>query len=90
MNKLKIIAVGLSGILFLAVQYIVLYNFTLTNQQQMKESIQQAYDKGVEDAVTTLFDQTQNCNMIPIRVGNITKILVDTECLKSSEERSFP
>ena len=53
------------------------------NQNSIRDS-QQAYNQGVKDAVSIIYQQTENCNGSPITIGNLTKTVFDAACLKSN------
>jgi len=90
LNKQKITIIGLSVALGLAGIFIVLDEFIETSQQLIIESYQNGYQQGMIDSISSLFEQTQNCQITPIYLGNSTLNVVDYECIKPQSENSFP
>lgn len=54
-------------------------------QQEIITSYQNGYEKGAEDSIIQLFQQTSNCQPTNIWIGNNTKQLVDVACLQIQE-----
>ena len=86
MNKQKIVIIALAGALFLVAQYIVFDKLAESKQKEMLDVYQRGYDNGLKDAVTTLYEQTQNCQKTSITLGNLTKEVFDFSCLKKNVE----
>lgn len=49
-------------------------------------TMQNAYSLGYQDGVTAaiqqIVTQSENCNPVPVYIGNITKNLIDVACLQ--------
>ena len=79
-DKNKIIIVGLAGILFIILQF---YLLDYWEQQRLIEDtdlFQKGYDFGLENAVITIYNNTQDCNVTVIFVGNSSKQIIDFSC----------
>jgi len=90
MDKQKITIIVLAVALILISQYVLLDKWSLTQQQQNLESYQNGYAQGLIDAITSIYQQTQNCQITTVNVGNSTKDIVDISCLEIVSEESSP
>jgi len=90
MNRQKIIIIALSVALFLTAQYIFLDKLIESNNQKMSQIYQRGYDSGAKDAITALYQQTQNCQISTITLGNLTKHVFDLACLKKGANATNP
>ena len=82
MNKQKIIIIALSVSLFVLAQYIVYEKIIETRQQELTNTYQDGYKKGLTDAAVAVYKQTENCQTTTITIGNFTKTIFDVSCLK--------
>ena len=48
----------------------------------MEEAFLSGRDQGIKEIVTALFEETENCNVVPIFMENSSKKLVDRDCLE--------
>jgi len=87
-DKQKITIIALSVVLFLVAQYIIIDKVTEKRQEEMLQVFQEGYEEGLTDAVTALFDQTQNCQTTTITLNNFTKEILDYSCLQFESETS--
>lgn len=83
MNKQRIVIIMLAVALFSLSQYIIYEKITESKQIELQRIFQNGYDKGLEDTVTTIYKQTDNCQTTTISVGNFTKTIFDLSCLKT-------
>lgn len=90
MKKEIIIIIGLLVVIFLIAQYVILDKWNEVSQQKVMGAYQAGYDQGLVDAVTTVFGRTQNCQSATLTIGNLTKQVFDSECLKNLTEGSEP
>ena len=90
MNKQKIIIIGLAVGLFLVSQYLILDKLGEYKQQEMVDIYNRGYDKGLTDAVTVLYEQTENCQPSVIKLGNMTKQVFDLACISKYSTDSAP
>ena len=90
MDKQKIIIIALTAALILTVQYFVLDRWISSAQQEISQNYQRGYTQGLNDAVVSLYDQTQNCHPATIVIGNLTKKVFDLACIENSSEKSSP
>ena len=84
MNKQKIALIVLAVALFVVLQYIILDKLEQIKQEQMLSIYQKGYSDGLQTAITSLFEQTQNCQSTTIAIGNLTKQVFDLNCLKTN------
>ena len=81
MNKKNLIIVILASSLILTVNFFVLDKWLDLRENELSKFYQQGYDRGLEDAVTTIFEQTENCQLASIWIGNSSKDLIDFLCI---------
>ncbi len=51
----------------------------------MDEFFQSGYEEGLFESVKTIYQQTDNCQIAIINIGNNTKQLLDVYCLQVIE-----
>jgi len=90
MDRQKIAIIVLAVALILISQYVLLDKWSLSQQQQNLESYQNGYAQGLTDTITSIYQQTQNCQITTINVGNSTKHIVDMSCLGIVSEELSP
>ena len=88
MNKQEIIIITLAAALVLFSAYIVFDKLAESRQKEMSEIYQKGYEQGIKDSVTTLYEQTQNCQTLTITLENLTKNLFDLACLQNNKTLS--
>ena len=88
MNKQKIIIIVLSVALFVIVQYVIYEKTTESRQQELANAYQGGYNKGLSDAVTAVYNQTENCKTTTLTIGNLTRTVLDLSCLKTSQNNT--
>ena len=81
MSREKIIISVLVILLIISVGYIVVNSFVEKLQAEAQQAFQNGYNQGINDAVVTLYQQTENCQPATIRIGNVTREVIDTACL---------
>jgi len=86
----KIIIVAVAGTVFLIPQFYILSEWTENRQQELIETFFQGYDQGLENAVETIYNRTENCNTVPIFIDNQTKYLIDISCIGDNVRESAP
>lgn len=86
MNKQKIIIIMLSVALFSLVQYVIYEKITESRQQELVNVYQNGYNRGLSDAATAIYKQTENCQTTTITIGNLTKTVFDLSCLKIQQK----
>jgi hypothetical protein len=89
-SKQKIVIIALSIALFAIAQYFAIEKVSEANQKKMSDVYQNGYDQGLKDAVTTLYEQTKDCQTTTIFVGNLSRQIFDIACLKNNLEKSSP
>lgn len=52
--------------------------------------MQGSYNKGIEDAVAKVLDESKNCKGFPINLGDKSVTLVNVECLKQAGQDKAP
>ncbi|MDH3678054.1 MAG: hypothetical protein OEQ12_07120 [Nitrosopumilus sp.] len=86
MDKQKLLIIGLLVALIISIQYLVLDKWMISVNQEINQNSQVAYHQGVFDAVSTIYQQTENCEGAPITIGNLTKTVFDAACLRTSNQ----
>jgi len=90
MNTKNIIIIVLAGVIILILQYIMIENLVFGKNQQILEAFEGGYDLGLEDAVTAIFKDTDNCKLSNITLGNKSKVVLDFSCLQAESEKIEP
>ena len=81
MEKKEILLWILAVALIVAVVYIAVEKLQAKQFQELMKAYQQGYQKGLTDAIATLYAQTENCQVTTITLGNKTRQLIDTACI---------
>ena len=71
--------------LFAVVQYLLFDTLNKIKEQESIDIFQQGYTQGIVDSVSSLFEQTQNCEIAEISIGNNTRKIVDLSCVKAED-----
>jgi len=86
----KIIAiVGISGALFIFLQFYLLDYWEEQKLIEYAEVFQKGYNWGLENAVYTIYNNTENCNVSSIFVGNSSKYIIDFSCTVKEMDQSM-
>lgn len=84
-DKQKLIIIGLAATLFIVImQFVIIDNVIVpVIQQDIFDAYQNGYNKGAEESIVELFQQTSNCQQpTSIWIGNNTKQIIDVTCLQ--------
>tara|TARA_Y100000310_G_C19974611_1_gene487017 strand:+ start:167 stop:451 length:285 start_codon:yes stop_codon:yes gene_type:complete len=84
-KKFRLTITILAILLVLSVGYIAIDKYTTSREQQLMATYQGGYNKGVQDAVVSLYQQTNNCQPATINIGNLTKQIFDVACLQNQQ-----
>ena len=82
MNKQKIMILSLAVALIFILNYLVLDNFFEQNEKQLRNAYLSGRDEGINETISVLFKEAENCNVIPIFIENSSKNLIDVSCLE--------
>jgi regulatory protein YycI of two-component signal transduction system YycFG len=80
MKRSEIIILVLVILLGISFGYIIFEKLQMMQQQ----AFQTGYSQGFQDAVISLYQQTNNCRVTTIRIGNVTREIIDANCLTKS------
>jgi hypothetical protein len=86
-NKQKILIISAIG-LFALSQYLLTDYFFSSKQSQLFDYYQEGYEDGLIDSVSAIFFNIENCEATSISFNNITKYVIDIDCLDGMN--SFP
>ena len=81
-TRLTILA--LTVLLLFSATYIVNDYLDERRDAQLQDAAQQGYTLGVSDALTTAYQQTDNCQVTTITLGNVTRQIVDFACAQQA------
>lgn len=56
------------------------------NEQKIMDSYKEGYTAGIYDSVLSLYEQTNNCQLATLFVGNFSKQIVDLACINLNLE----
>ena len=59
-------------------------NLQMQQLQDVKQAAEQGYDKGVIDALAAAYQQTANCQVTTITLGNVTRRIIDVDCVQEA------
>jgi len=86
-NKQNITIIGLAVGLGLFITFFGIEKLTESTQDQIKVAFQQGYEKGATDFVSTFFQSTEDCNISPVFFNNLTRSVVDVDCIRPVPEQ---
>ena len=86
MNKQRITIIALSIAVFALAQYVIYEKIIESRQQELANTYQDGYKKGLIDAAVAVYKQTENCQTTSITIGNFTKTILDVSCLKVEQK----
>jgi uncharacterized membrane protein YukC len=86
MNIQKTISIALAVLLIAAIGYIAFDKWQNARQKEIVSTYQQGYGQGLTDAVTALFQQTENCKATTLTLGNLTRQIFDVACLQQAQK----
>ena len=79
-SKLMIIVIIVLIVLFiLALGYIFIDKW----QESRQSELIKIYQQGISDTVLSLYQQTENCQITTVNLGNATRQVVDVSCIKA-------
>ncbi len=90
MNKQIVIIIGLAVGLALVTGFFGMEKLTQRNQAQLESAFQQGYELGIVDVGSTIFEKTNDCKIAPLVFKNVTRGIVDVDCLKRSQTPPLP
>ncbi len=85
-NKHKLLVVILVVLLLIAVGYIIYDKVQQKRQAQLYNALQQGYNQGLYNAVVSLYQQTEECKVTAITLGNLTRQVVDVACIQQASK----
>ena len=85
MKRINYVFIAISIASFLVIQYLILDSWNQSTQKKMDEFFQSGYEEGLFESVKTIYQQTDNCQIAIINIGNNTKQLLDVYCLQVIE-----
>lgn len=82
----RLMLIILSVCLLMAVVYIATSTYKTSQQNKITsaftQGVTQGYNKGLTDAITKIYQETNACQPVPIFVGEQTKNIIDIACLQ--------
>lgn len=84
----KVYVVLAVGIPLLFLNFIFLEGLKEKKYEESANNFINGYDKGVIDSISSLYNNTENCNIVPIYIENKTRNLIDFSCLENKS--TFP
>ena len=85
-DTFKRTAMVLGILLVLSVGYIAFDKYKTSQETQLLTAYQDGYNRGVQEAVVSLYQQTNNCQGAVINLGNVTREVFDTACLQNAQQ----
>ncbi len=81
-KKQAIILIVLALLLVAAITYIIVDKLQTRQMNQLQNAFASGYQLGLTDVITTMYNQTANCQIATMTVGNETRQVVDISCLQ--------
>ena len=85
-DTFKRTAMVLGILLVLSVGYIAFDKYKTSQETQLLTAYQDGYNRGVQEAVVSLYHQTNNCQGAVINLGNVNREVFDTACLQNAQQ----
>lgn len=85
LSKQNITIIGLAVGLGLFATFYGMDKLAEETQEQLAQAFQAGYERGATDFVSTLFQQTEDCNITPVHFNNFSKSVVDVSCVQRSQ-----
>ncbi len=82
MKKQTKIMIGMGIVIILTLGYII-YNYQSEKRIEKNFII---YQDGQINALVTIYQASEQCQIVPLQIGNLTRSLVDINCLKQEDE----
>jgi len=92
-NRAGVITLVLAVLLIVAVGYISFDKYQTTKDTQLRTVYQQGYDLGITASVVSIFQQTEQCQVVNLNAvdeeGNpVQKQLMDVACLRTTSPQA--
>lgn len=84
LGKHRLAILILLVLLLIAVVYFTGAKISDARQQDLAEASQQGFDLGVTNALVAAYQQTANCQVTTITLGNATRQIVDFTCVQNT------
>ena len=81
-GKQKLIMLAMGILLLAAAIYIAKDIYDANRENEIFNAAQQGYTVGVTDTVQAAFEQTDDCRITTLNLGNATRQIVDFECVQ--------
>ena len=76
-----IVIIVLSSIIVGFLNFSLIQTWIESEESRNSQLVNDAYEKGLEDAIIAIFTNTQNCQTTSLYVENITKQIIDMDCI---------
>ena len=73
-------------LLVLSMGYIAVDKYRTGQEKQLLTAYQDGYNKGIQEIITALYEQTENCQAAVINIGNVSKQVFDSSCLQNEPQ----
>jgi hypothetical protein len=82
MSKQRFAIIVLCILLAASLSYIGATEYKQSQQEKLQQAYVQGYNQGVTNAVSSLYQQTNNCQAVNIFMGESSKQVIDVACLQ--------
>jgi len=87
-TKAKVAIAILAVLLVAALGYICWGAYEQQRYADALGAYKEGYNAGISDATTTLYQYTENCGAAKLFFGNVTRQVVDLDCVKAANATS--
>lgn len=85
-QKSKKTIIILIVLLTISIGYIGVDKYKDLQEKKVYNAYQNGYTKGIQEAVISLYQQTNNCKSAMINIGNISRQVFDVACLQNVQQ----
>ena len=84
-NRQKLMVATLAVLLLCALGYIGYDKWLAANLENLQAAANQGYAAGVRAALSEAYDQTKDCQITTITIGNASRQIVDLACVPKTK-----
>jgi len=81
LTKQTIVIIGISVALLLLSEFFVFEKISESRLTQLQSVSEKSYSMGMQDGISEIYKQMENCQTVSISIDNKTKNLIDVTCV---------
>ena len=87
-SRSSLLIYTLVGVIVVLIGYIAYDKVILAYNQKVNTALNQGYQAGAADAIRAMFQQTNECRIATLNLGNETRNLADVECMQQALQQA--